>query len=81
MSRIAAWLVGTAVLMIFLTGYQVTVAGVGGEEQRRPPPASDVQSSVPSDAPGGDTSPAPGSSPTADDKAGDPGAGTDHPPK
>jgi hypothetical protein len=37
MSRIAAWLAATVVLMIFLIGYQVTVAGVGGQEVQRAP--------------------------------------------
>jgi hypothetical protein len=40
MSRITAWLAATVVLMIFLIGYQVTVAGVGGEEERRPSASS-----------------------------------------
>jgi len=42
MSRITAWLTATVALMIFLIGYQVGVAGVGGEEERQPPPRTGV---------------------------------------
>jgi len=52
MSRIAVWLAATAVLMVLLTGYQLTVAGGGGgEEGRQRPAVTEVRTTDPSGAP------------------------------
>jgi hypothetical protein len=61
MSRITVWLAATAVLMVFLIGYQTTIAGVGGKEQERPEvtttvPAGDAGTSARPGAPGQDSS-------------------------